>query len=150
MDRMLGIWPLRSPGPLYYIGNIFISQFSDLDSEDCCLCCLGSSKLTDADNDFRQDNIDNITSLLSPLSLSRWLKCLTCLVWPPPTSPPPPGSVLNMRVWGAWLLVRLGGSPGLSHEATTTGKPASHLLLGCQQLYCPLQRIYVHTTKTGQ
>ena len=39
---------------LYYIWNIFIPQFSERDSSSCC---LRSYKLTDADNDFRQENI---------------------------------------------------------------------------------------------
>ena len=105
MDRMLGIWPLRSPGPLYYIGNIFISQFSDLDSEDCCLCCLGSSKLTDADNDFRQDNIDNITSLLSPLSLSliEMFDLFGVATSHLPTSPPGLSSIWGCEGLGYWL-----------------------------------------------
>ena len=101
------------------ISGIFLSHNSPaVDSEEGCLRCPGSSKLTDADNDFRQDNIDNIIIyyLLIRLCLSLWLKCFTP-AGGQVSLPPPLSSILGCEVWGAWLgweaavafLMRRGG-----------------------------------------
>ena len=119
------------------ISGIFLSHNSPaVDSEEGCLRCPGSSKLTDADNDFRQDNIDNIIIyyLLIRLCLSLWLKCFTP-AGGQVSLPPPLSSILGCEVWGAWLgweaaaaflMRRPTPPPGQTSQPLVTGLRAAN------------------------